>query len=517
MVSIPGIGPQELPGQSPGWWGYLVAVSVVLIATVVCYPVREYISQVNIAMVYLLGVMTLATRGWRGPTVFASVLSMLAFDYVYVYPWFAFSFRQVEYLLAFNAILLVGLLVSTLTIRLQQQLSEATSRENRAAALQSFSRDLAVNRGAEEILAAALRHAEVLFGAPAVVFLADGSGRLIPHGDPHLTSGFQVAEAAQYAYQHDAPAGLGTDHLPRCGALLLPLAAAQRTIGALGLFPADRRTLLDSERRALAGSFAHQVALAVESEGRSERIRAAQTEAETERLRSALLSSVSHDLRTPLASITGAASSLYEDDQLLDAGARRELARTIAEEGERLASLVANLLDMTRLAGGEVRLKRELFPVEELIGAALTALERRLKDRRIEVTVEPDLPPLSVDGTLVQSVLVNLLDNALKYAPADTRLAISAVRAGDAVQLAVEDEGPGVPPEERERIFDKFYRGTTPSRTAGVGLGLAIVRTIVEAHGGRIRVEARQPQGACFCLTLPLDQPLAVPPIPASR
>jgi two-component system sensor histidine kinase KdpD len=507
---IPGSGPQEAPGHAPGWWGYLVAGCVVVIATAACYPVQSWISPVNIAMVYLLAVVTVASRGWRGPTVFAAALGLAAFELVFVNPA-AFTLQHSEYLLAFNAILMVGLLVSTLTVRLHQQLAEATAREHQAAALQSFSRDLAVNRGGDEIVAAALRHADILFGAPAVVFLAGPGGSLAPHGDRQLAGGFQVAEAADYAVRHGAAAGLGTDHLPRCGALLLPLAAAQRTIGALGLFPADRRQLLDLERRALAGAYAHQVALAVESEERSERARAAQTEAETERLRSALLSSVSHDLRTPLASITGAASSLYEHDEMLDAAARRELARTIAEEGEHLARLVANLLDMTRLAGGEVRLKRELFPVEEVIGAALTALERRLKERTVEVRVEPGLPPLTVDGTLVQSVLMNLLDNAIKYTPPDTVLTISAAREGDAVRLQVEDEGPGVPAEERERIFEKFYRGTTPGRSAGVGLGLAIVRTIVEAHGGRIRVEGREPRGARFCLTLPLDHAAAAP------
>jgi two-component system sensor histidine kinase KdpD len=201
----------------------------------------------------------------------------------------------------------------------------------------------------------------------------------------------------------------------------------------------------------------------------------------------------------------------------LDGDARRELARTISEEGEHLARLVANMLDMTRLAGGTVHLKRELYPVEELIGTALTAMERRLKDRHVDVQVEPGLPPLSVDGIMLQSVLVNLFDNAIKYSPGGSPLTISATRDEGSVLLTVADEGPGVSPEERDRIFEKFYRGRTPGLASGVGLGLAIVRTVVEAHGGRIHVKDRQPQGACFCVILPLDQSPIKPPIPPSR
>lgn len=492
--------------QTP-WGGYGMATLAVVAATLACYPVQTILSLVNVSMVYLLAVVLVASRGLIGPAVFAAIIGMLAFDFVYIYPYFAFSFRQTEYILAFGAILIVGLLVSTLTIRLRHQLESAYQREAQTAALHACSRDLAIAPGLEQILAAATHHAGLMFTCPVALLLPGSDGRVdIRSGDAsHCRPGTPTMIAAQWAFTNSRPAGQGTGTLRRIEALVTPLVASRGTVGVLALFRTTKHTLDNPARRNAIEAFAHLVALAIERDVLAGEAQAARVDAESERLRNALLSSVSHDLRTPLAAITGAASSLYENDSLLDPDSRRELARTIAEEGDQLNRLVHNLLDMTRLEGGKVRLRKEPHPLEDLIGSTVIAMERRLKDRVVELRIPHDLPPVPLDGILIQEVLINLVENALKYTPADSPILISAKAITGAAEIAVEDRGPGIEPAERERVFEKFYRGSTQGHAPGVGLGLAICRGMVDAHGGSIRIESVEPHGARFVITLPLD------------
>jgi two-component system sensor histidine kinase KdpD len=222
---------------------------------------------------------------------------------------------------------------------------------------------------------------------------------------------------------------------------------------------------------------------------------------------------VSHNLRTPLAAITGAASSLVEQDVLLKPNVRLELAKTIAEESEQLARLVSNLLDMTRLEGGNLRLQLVPHAIEDVVGAAFTVMERRMQGRGVRTQIPPDLPPVRVDGILIQEVLVNLIDNALKYSPAGSELEVRAAANDGMVRVSVCDRGPGLAPDEAERVFEKFYRGKAQGQTAGVGLGLAICKSIVEAHGGKIVAENRDGGGAVFHIDL---QPATMPVAPAA-
>lgn len=505
-------------GQTP-WGGYAIAALAVVAATLVCYPVQTILSLVNVSMVYLLAVVLVASRGLVGPAVFATVAGMLAFDYVYIYPYFAFSFRQTEYILAFGAILIVGLLVSTLTIRLRHQLESAYQREAQTAALHACSRDLAIAPGLEQILETATHHAGLMFSCPVALLLPGPDRRvLFRSGDAsRCRPGTPTMIAAQWAFTNSRPAGPGTGTLRRIEALVTPLVASRGTVGVLALFRTARHPLDDPARRNAVEAFAHLVALAIERDILASEAQVARVDAESERLRNALLSSVSHDLRTPLAAITGAASSLYEHDALLDPESRRELARTIAEEGDQLNRLVHNLLDMTRLEGGKVRLRREPHPLEDLIGSTLIVMERRLRERTVELRIAPDLPAVPLDGILIQEVLINLIENALKYTPADSPITIGASAGDDHARITVEDRGPGIEASERERVFEKFYRGSTHGHKPGVGLGLAICRGVIEAHGGRIHVESARPHGAVFVITLPLDPSLppgGMPPSP---
>jgi two-component system, OmpR family, sensor histidine kinase KdpD len=293
--------------------------------------------------------------------------------------------------------------------------------------------------------------------------------------------------------------------LPGSEGLYLPLGASRGTIGVLGVRPAQPRRFLSPDQLHLLEAFANQTAVVIERANLADEAQHAQIQIETERLRNSLLSSVSHDLRTPLAVITGSASSLLEGEAAFDAPTRHELIQTIFDEGNRLNRLVANLLDMTRLEAGSVQAHKEWQPLEEAVGAALTRLEQRLQGRAVSVDLPDDLPLVPLDGVLIEQVLVNLLENALKYTPPASPIDIAARHIDGAVVVEVADRGPGLPPGDEQRVFEKFYQGQPAGRPAGAGLGLTICRGFVAAHGGRIWAESRPGGGARFRFTLPLD------------
>jgi two-component system sensor histidine kinase KdpD len=268
--------------------------------------------------------------------------------------------------------------------------------------------------------------------------------------------------------------------------------------------PHDTTKHLTTEQRLLMESFANQAALAIERVRLADEAQQARLQIETEQLRNSLLSSVSHDLRTPLAAITGAASSLMDDEAELEPATRHEMAQAIYEEANRLNRLLRNLLDMTRLESGALQVNRESQPLEEVIGAALSRLEEALADRVVNIQLPDDLPFVPIDSVLIEQVFINLLENALKYTPPDRPIDLSASTDGTVVILAVADHGPGLPVGDEQRIFEKFYRARAAQNGSGVGLGLTICRGIIEAHGGRIWAENRSGGGAVFRFTLPI-------------
>jgi two-component system sensor histidine kinase KdpD len=313
----------------------------------------------------------------------------------------------------------------------------------------------------------------------------------------------------RWAHDHTQMAGMGTATLPGVKALYLPLTASRGTLGVLGVCPADPHALETPEQLHQLETFANQTALALERAQLADEAQRAEIRAETERMRSSLLSSVSHDLRTPLASITGAASSLLETRAALDTPTSRELLETIQEESERLSRLVNNLLQMTRVESGALQLHRDWLPLEEIVGAALERLKRRLGDRPVSTRLPEDLPLVPVDDVLIEQVLINLLENALKYTPSGSPIEVAAWASEEGVTVEVADRGPGLGPGEEARVFEKFYRGRRTSG-GGAGLGLAICRGFIESHGGRIWAENRAGGGAAFRFTLPV---VGTPPV----
>jgi two-component system sensor histidine kinase KdpD len=337
--------------------------------------------------------------------------------------------------------------------------------------------------------------------ASAVVLVRERTGELtaLASFPPHAALEAAELGVAKWVVEHGRAAGLGTDTLPGSKAVCLPLQTAGEPIGVLALIP--RRGRFDAEQRSRLEALSTQGALALERAVLAREAEASALRAKTEEMRSSLLSAVSHDLRTPLAAITGAVSALRDESARITGEQRGDLLATIAEEAERLERLVGNLLEMTQVESGSLRVRREWVPLEEIVGAALTRMERSLGARPIRVSMAPELPLLSVDPVLFQQVFVNLLENALKYTPPGSEIEIEGGARGDGVTIEVKDRGPGIPPGDEARVFEKFYRGAHPA-VAGAGLGLAICKGIVEAHGGTIEAENRAGGGALFRIVL---------------
>jgi two-component system sensor histidine kinase KdpD len=367
-----------------------------------------------------------------------------------------------------------------------------------------MSRELASTRGLDELLKIAVRHISEVFNSEIVVLLpASGDSSLVPWAGGQFAPDSNELGVAKWVHEHHQPAGLGTATLPGATALYLPLQAPRGPVGVLGVRPGNRHALDAPDQLHQLETFANQTALAIERAHLAEEAQQAQVRVETERLRNSLLSSVSHDLRTPLATITGAATTMLDSGAKLDVKTRQELLESVREEADRLNRLVQNLLEMTRLESGAVQLRKEWHPLEEVVGAALSRLGKQLADRRVDTHVPPDLPLVPIDDVLIEQVLVNILDNAVKYTPSRTPIRILATSTGEAVTVEVADHGPGLPRGEEDKVFEKFYRVASGGR--GAGLGLAIAQGIVKAHGGHIWAQNLPEGGVAFLFTLPLD------------
>jgi two-component system sensor histidine kinase KdpD len=512
-VDVYVIGAEREEGAAPvrrralptNWREYGGAALVVAAATGVAALMAATFVLANLVMVYLLGVLIVATRLGRGASLLASVLSVAAFDFFFVPPRFTFAVSDTQYLVTFAVMLLVALVISDLATRIRAQAEGARERERRTAALYAMSRDLGRAQSVGEIVDAAGRHVAEVFGTE-VAFLLPGAGGTLTAQAGLATSFAPDASdrgVAQWVFEHRQAAGMGTTTLPGARGLYLPLAAARGTLGVLGVRPADPHAFDAPDQLHQLETFANQTALALERARLADEARQAEVHMETERLRNSLLSSVSHDLRTPLATITGAATTLLGDAHGMDAGVRRELLESVRDEAERLNRLVQNLLEMTRLESGALKLRREWHAMEEVVGAALRRCERALAGRRRDVRVPPDLPLVPMDDVLIEQVVINLLDNAAKYTPAGAPIAITVTGDPERVTVEVSDRGPGLPPGTEERIFEKFYRtGAAPAR--GAGLGLAIAKGIVDAHGGRIWAHNLPEGGVAFFFSLPV-------------
>jgi len=504
--------PRAKPPDRIAWRGYPGTVLVMGLCTLLAATMYRHFGLSNLAMVYLVGVVVAAIAFGRGPAIVASILGVLSFDFLFVPPRYTFHVDDSQYLVTFAVMLLVAVVIGTLTARLRDQLGVARQEQGRTAALYSLSHELAARISLRDVLSSAVDRISDILESSVAILLPDENGRVsVAVGDAGLFGGGEHERTvAQWAHENGKRAGLGTTSLPGARGLHIPLSGSDRTLGVLAIHPADPRKLREPDGARTVEALASQTALALERCNLADAAEHARTEVETERARNALLSSVSHDLRTPLAAITGAATSLLEGSSSMDEGTKREMAKTVAEEAGRLNRLIGDLLEMTRLESGALRVRKEWHSIEEVIGAALGRLDADLADRPVKVDVPPDLPLVPLDDVLFEQVVRNLIENANKYSPPGLLIEIHAKVEGERLRLTVADRGSGLKPGEEQRAFEKFYRGAAFSDRAGVGLGLAICRGIVEAHGGTITAANRSGGGAEFTVILPLE---GAPPI----
>jgi two-component system, OmpR family, sensor histidine kinase KdpD len=482
------------------WLPYLWAMLVVAAITAVG-KLMAGLDLSNIVMFYLLGVVMVSMRGWRGPALLTSILSATALNFFFIPPLYTFALANPLYWVTVIVLALTGVVISRLVVRIRNQADTVRRRELHTTTLYALSRELAGAALISQVTDLVKNHLGRIFQCDIFILLPGPNGQLSAASTPFSPQDIAVA---QWVFEHIQPAGLGTDTLPSSVYLFAPLAASDNCLGVVALAPPDQRPLTLDQRQTLMTLVTLTVG-AMDRINLADQVRQTQVQVEAEKMRNTLLSSVSHDLRTPLTGIIGAAGTLIESADSLSPKIRGELLQTISNEADRVNRLVSNLLDMTRLESGRIVPNREWLPVEELVGSAMRRCSKGLIGREININLPDNLPMLHADSVLFEQVLVNLLDNAVKYSPTGSAIEVSARTDAETIVVSVADRGSGVPKDQRHSIFEKFVRGRDAAKTSGVGLGLAICRAIVSLHNGRIWVEDHPGGGTVFSFSLPRE------------
>jgi len=486
---------------------YLVSTLTVVAALLIAFAIDRFITVPNISLVFLPAVLFSSIAYGLLPSLYAALLSVLAYNFFFLPPLYTFTIADPANVVALVFFGIVAVFTSNLTARTRGQALTAQSRAKATAELYAFSRKLAGIGELDDLLWAFCHQVALMLKLRIVVLMPEG-GNIVLHAGypPEDTLDDADVAAAKWTWDHNRAAGRGADTLPGAKRLFLPMRTESGPVGVLGIDRDRPGPLLTPDERRLLDALTDQTAVAVERIRLAEGIDEARIQAETERLRATLLSSISHDLRTPLASIIGSITALRDRATTYPPEAREELMATIQDEAERLNRFVGNLLDTTRLESGTLDFKQERVDLAELVETALRRAGRILAHHKVEVDLEADLPMVSIDVALFEQALFNLLDNAAKYAPKGSLVRVRGRRLGQQVSIEVEDQGPGIPPDQLERIFDKFHRASDgDNRAPGTGLGLSICRGFIEGLGGRIvAVNRADRSGARFTITLPV-------------
>ncbi|MDA8413204.1 MAG: sensor histidine kinase KdpD [Desulfobacteraceae bacterium] len=485
--------------------GYAASLALVVAATLLCELLRPFLEPTNMVMLYLLAVVVASVRLGRKPAIATAFLGVLAFDFFFVPPRLTFVVADTQYLMTFLGLFVVGVVISTLVARSRERADVMRAREVQTASLYYLSRDLAASVDITAVLGAVVRNVEEALNARVVILLPEGERLDIQAASEGLLMDVKEQAVADWSFRNSHPAGRATDTLVSAEMIYLPLRTPASVLGVMGVKLVNEPDYHSQENRRLLDAFATQAAMAMERIQFSRQAEQTQILQARENLERALLNSISHDLRSPLSTVTGVLTSLKEEGEHLGDSARRELLETACGEAERLNRFVGNLLDMTRIEAGAVKLNLEPCDVQELVGCALTVLETRSDTRKVSFKMQPVMPLVPMDLVLMIQVLVNLLDNSLKYSPPGSPVEIFATTDAPWLVLEVADRGPGVPEHDLKRVFDKFYRIPVPEGAGGTGLGLSICKGIVEAHGGRITAENRTGGGLSIVMRLPLE------------
>ncbi|MBK3660056.1 sensor histidine kinase KdpD [Bradyrhizobium diazoefficiens] len=520
-ISVHVIPGEDVPGESAPKTGvqtaaksepfdprsYLKALGIVLIGLGAAEFIQPYFGIENVDLVLLTAVVTVAVRYGLWPSLLATVAASLCYNFFFMPPLYTFTIADPTNIAAFVLFMAVAMIVSNVAARVRTQADTAIGRIRTTEQLYAFSRKLAGTGTLDDVLWATAYQTALMLKVRVVLLLSEEGLLIVKSGYPPEDELDQAdLAAANWAWSNDRPAGRGSDTLPGAKRLFLPMRTGRGPIGVIGIDNDRAGPLLTPDQRRLLDALVDQGALAIERVLLVEDMDRVKRTVESERLRSALLTSISHDLKTPLASVLGAASTMRDLAGALSDTEKRDLLATVIDESERLNRFIANLLDMTKLESGAIVPNTGLHDLGEIVGSALRRASKILAGHKVELVLAADLPMLQLDAVLFEQVLFNLLDNAAKYSPPETTISIRSQRERDQVVLQVADEGDGIPPDEIESVFDKFYRAQKGDRVRpGTGLGLAISRGFVEAMGGTILAANRSDRsGAVLTVRLPV-------------
>jgi two-component system sensor histidine kinase KdpD len=499
------IKPKELHQNRVRIRPYLNSIGVVAAITVVNWLLHFSLEPSVLIAFYIIGVVISAVYFGPGPSVLVSFISVLAFDYFFIPT--KHSFADFQYTLTLLALVAVGIVISYFTSRLKQQTTISKRHEQQMITLYALGKELASLNDIESYVQAILKNASETFGHNVTIFLPDikSGASLTPYGSYAKTTvdEYELA-AAVWSQDHGKQVGFGTDTLPEAKARYIPLTTARGKVGVLAIWTGENKTVLTVEQERLLESYADLAAVAIEGILLSEEAHKAQILGATEKLQSALLNSISHDLHTPLVAVLGALSTLRERSAVLDDNARHNLVDAGLKEGDRLNHMLSNLLDMSRIEGGALRLSEQLAEIKDLIAVALEQVGSRHGVHQVNLKIPDNIPYVLVDPGLMVQALINILDNSFKYSPPGSPVDITAQLLGERIEIKIIDRGPGIPSEDLERVFDKFYRLQRPNSVAGTGLGLSIVKGIIEAHGGTVNAANQPGGGTIITLVLPV-------------
>jgi len=489
---------------------YSIAVIVIGICTTVSVLLRSRIHLTNLAMIYLLGTITISVTCRRSVALLSTLAGVVSFYFFSIPHWDSFALEDYSHISVVITTLTVAIVITTLTVKIRSQTERATQKERRALALYQLCRDLSAETTVPAAARIAVKTLADIFDAEVDIFLTDDKqviARRIGVDDEAA-----ISDAEKLGAQSILDSGKTSTQLVQTGRqsatkLGMPLICGTSAVAVVTLIPTEPDRFRDPDQMHFLEALSDQIAVSIERLRSTAAVREAEVEIQTERTRNALLNAVSHDIKTPLASIYGAATSLLEEEARLSTVSRHELVESIAGEAERLNRVVNNLLEMTSLDAG-LRAKKDWRPIEEIVGAALARLEKQLRDRPVTTDIAADLPWVYVDDVLFEQVFVNILENAVKYTPSGSPIEIAARRQGERINVSIRDRGNGLPPGEETRVFEKFFRGKTDG-VRGVGLGLAICRAILHVHDGTISADNAPGCGTIIQFELPIG---GVPP-----
>jgi two-component system, OmpR family, sensor histidine kinase KdpD len=485
---------------------YTASIILVLVATLLGETVKGRFEPTNLAMLYLLAVVIAAVRWGKGPAVATAILGVLSFDFFLVPPYLTLTVADVQYLFTFAGLLAVGLVVGTLASRMRERAIRARTREAQTAALYRLAADLADSADFDAVLQAIRKNVKQTANCGVAIYLPAGGALKLASHDAGFPAGAGEQEIARWSYENGSMAGGGPDEATGKRTRYLPFKTPQGNIGVLGICLRKGAESLAPDEEELLAAMVSQAAIAIQRASLAEQSRHMELMRQTEKLQSALLSSISHDLRTPLVSITGALTALQENDPALDDATRRELLENASGEADRLNRIVGNLLDLTRMEAGTLRISKQPCDLRDVLGAAMEQLRERIKDRPVRIAIPRDFSEIPMDFSFMMKAFYNLIDNAVKYSPPDAPIDIGARAHGNAAEIEIRDRGAGIPEKDLARVFERFYRSERTQGVAGTGLGLSIAKGIVEAHGGRIVARNNADAGATFIVSLPLAE-----------